>query len=716
MRKIYYYTTPNDNTQRTVWLEKENVYRYTNTDEVVERVPGDSIRIAYRYYYDVNEVYIVYAGSLDSDLITLDENGRPIFYTFNPYGAEFQTVNELYVMTPTVELYPEVTKDNYYLLEDRNFIRKKLNVDVPDYGSESPVIYYVANFKLHSDIPFYQSNKYYYQGKDQKSWYHDTNGAFNPNTIYYDLTGKIKETEVSFELNGKVLYEPGKYYYKKYNRYYIDNSATPTKDQYYTGNNDFFVCRDDKGTLSYGSHWNSQLPVPHYIELGVKTSTIATMKELVGFSKGLNTIHGLILQINNFLEYGNETTRNTSTVQGVVNSLNDLITNFAILDYGQFVVTDSYGRMHTAEAADDKWINSYIEPDVETPIVHVHHTFNPGENTISTIDLNDTQDDEIVIEELQPDAMGHITHKNTKTVTLPFGIKKINADNGSYSAPTTQSDFNIKTKDKWLNTTINNNELLIEHEDAQTAEHTAGLIQDTSPKYGEAFVIPKISIDGKGHVKDLEDFSITLPSISLTSDEGNVVSNITLDSTTGAFTETKVNIGTIALGTYQSLSDNSDILATDSISTAIGKNAYKLSILNGDENTVGSLLQEAKTRSTADEDLSNKIQDLNTKIIGIGDRVKTLEDADFETAISGINNKIKTLEDLRISSRLSQLENNYNDLNTRITTNDTQISSLGNNINDIKTNIQELTTLCNNQKATIETLTQRIEALEGKTT
>lgn len=636
-----------------VWKETESKYHIIdseNENDLVDITKGVLVQEFDYGYSDIVPTYVFINITEQDDLndffVIGAINGKncPIFYTYNPYDAAYQSANEVYIFTPIEagSFYDEVTKEKYYKKIGDDYIKIKYDKEVPNYGSDDDTIFYILNMEQYSNgenvAPFYQSDKYYYKVNDGKSWYFDSNGTFVKDRIYYVVNEELIHA-ATIDTSKYYLYEPGKYYYLIYNRYYIDNNKTATLGrQYYIGKDNFYVYLDTKNVLPTYSHWNTQLPVPHNIQLATKEDSSYTMKELVGFSKSLNTIHGLILQINNFLEYGNEITRNTSTVQGTLNLLNDLITKFELLNYGQFIVTDSYGRMHTAPTVEDKWIKSYINPDVNNPEVHIHHTYNPIADTESTLDLNaeGTKSDDIVINELLKDGTGHIVNKNTKTITLPYGFQKINADEGSYSAPSTAADFNIKTSDdNWLSTSIQNNTLSIKHENAQTATLTKGLTLNSTPKFGEHFVIPKIGIDDKGHVKDLEEFTLTLPTISLTpGTEGNVVTGISLNTTTGVFTETKAHVGNVVLGVYNAT--NGEIASTDTVASAIGKNAYKLNTL---EETV-----------TSNKNASDKADNV------LSGRIKKLEDLDINTITTGLSERISDIEKLKLQEQIDALK------------------------------------------------------------
>lgn len=715
-RKIYYYIADSEpNIQQEVWLNASSGKYYPTAlaepklDKDFVDLDNGSVRPAYKYVVDSPVKYVTYQG--DGTNITQDvSTERPIFYTLNPWDAEYQSANELYLVNTVSGLYLEINKETYYRLdENNNYIRITHNSEVPSYFSEDETKFYTLEITDASDYPFYQNNKYYYQSDDDKlSWYFDKNGSFVENRLYYTLpeeavTGPIdvgaiiKKVE---EDEGKVIYEKGKYYYLINNRYMVDNALTPTTERnYFKGQDDYVVYSDSKGILVIGSHWNTGLPIPHFVTLGRNDEDTYRMEELVGFARSLNTIHGLILQINTFLEYGNETTRDTSTVQGTLNKLNDIIAKFNLIDWGQVAVTDAYGRLHTAPFETDDWVKAYVDPDVENPIIHINHTYNPVEDTTEVVDMNTNAEDKLILTELIPDDMGHIVNKNTKTVTLPSGIKKITADSGEYIAGTTQAAFEIKTADDWLNTAINGNRLDIAHEDPQSAVNTKGLLSDASPSFGSSFVIPKVSIDGKGHVQELAEFTLTLPQGSLTKAEnGNTVVDITFIPETGALVETKELAGNLVLGVYDSSASGS-IAAEDSIAAAIAKT--NSSLVAAKETLEQSIANLTSTNANEHNAIINSITQLTN---------------DNTSAHTDLQNSINTLSSAN-SQEHTTLQGNINTLSGEFT-------SFKNEVQNYETSTNEELSALKQQdislqgditqlQALITALTDRVTALEN---
>ena len=534
-----------------VWSSDGTIY-YHGSSEADKQVIDTSGEI--NYYFEPKNKYI-YSGTTESfylfagqgDSIDFDNNGQAFFYGKNPSSATEMTVNKLYMLTQVTGIIDGVkpTADSkesqsgetiYYKLVDNNYIRCIGTDGLPDTTSGSTPTVYKIEFEKVNERPFYRSGIYYYQENNNSGNYikDKVGNVFSATRTYYNITATV----TTIDFGEQYIYEPGVYYYKKNNRYYIDNNLTYTAGRdYYTGANDYYVFKDEGKVLAAGAKWNIALPVRHGLSIGVRDGVKYSMQELVGFARTLNTIHGLILQINNFLEYNNENTRNTSTVQGVVNTLNDIIAKFEILDYGQFVITDSYGRMHTAPAAEDKWIETYVDPDVDNPVVHVHHLYNKKDNTTSEENLDTLKKDTIELYEPKPDEMGHITYKNTRTVTLPYGFKTLVDDNNDeYVAKNTQYSFKISSKDKWLETKISNDGISIEHTYNKQDEQTSELDLNTATEKNKIITINPI-IDATGHVVSKDTKTVTLPfgfktiSTNGTGDNKTINSNITLNTT-----------------------------------------------------------------------------------------------------------------------------------------------------------------------------------------
>ena len=70
--------------------------------------------------------------------------------------------------------------------------------------------------------------------------------------------------------------------------------------------------------------------------------------EIESFADNLSTINGLIVSLKNLIESDNSGTRNSKTIQGTINTLNDIINCFEDLVPGEFLICDSNGKVNSA--------------------------------------------------------------------------------------------------------------------------------------------------------------------------------------------------------------------------------------------------------------------------------------------------------------------------------------------------------------------------------
>ena len=306
---------------------------------------------------------------------------------------------------------------------------------------------------------FYLKDKYYY--KDEK------------NNIYLDLELNKTEGREYYSLNKDLIlsniqfYEKNKYYYlnPENQLYEIDNEDNYTLEREYFIRTYYYVKEDTRELFDQGSVWNTNVRmIPNSVTLSLREDSYELIP-LTGFARTLNTINGLILEINHLIDFGCKTTRDTQTVQGCINVLNDIIAKFAELSPADILVVDSYGRLHGAthttaqtfitttsaiahkaennedtNLVEDRWIYLNVNPDVLNPNITIEHRFNKVDDTETVSDLNaeasgcngnnnlETESDILVLETPIVDNMGHVVGKNTETVTLPYGFKYFETD------------------------------------------------------------------------------------------------------------------------------------------------------------------------------------------------------------------------------------------------------------------------------------------------
>ena len=282
-----------------------------------------------------------------------------------------------------------------------------------------------------------------------------------------------------------------------------------------------------------GSVWNPNLP---FVADSIFTRhSEYEYIELEEFASQMNTLHGMLLKINKMLEYATPDTRDRATVQGTINTLNDLINKIDNLVPGEFLIVDSNGKIHSAPYSDDKWINIDTDPNAVTPSITITHEYNPQDPPIPTTeDLNTSENadkDTITIVSPVHDETGHIVSNSSHTITLPYGFRNIASANNE-TAITPVSDTTdildaIKTKDlltinssnKWvkLNTEKTGNILSIGHElTPATPNVEFGLGVDLTVDdldIDNTFEVPCFTLDEAGHIINAETHTVTIPEL-----------------------------------------------------------------------------------------------------------------------------------------------------------------------------------------------------------
>jgi hypothetical protein len=144
------------------------------------------------------------------------------------------------------------------------------------------------------------------------------------------------------------FYKADKYYYYsiKYDKDVLDSSTTmkePThpdvhpnyfeyddegKKLIYYLINYAYVMSDESGTLEEGFLWQKDVNnLPDGLVLGTREE-IWKWKELESFASTLNTIHGLILNVNKIFKLNDKITRDNETIGGMLNQIKDITKMF----------------------------------------------------------------------------------------------------------------------------------------------------------------------------------------------------------------------------------------------------------------------------------------------------------------------------------------------------------------------------------------------------
>jgi hypothetical protein len=350
-----------------------------------------------------------------------------------------------------------------------------------------------------------------------------------PETSYYNIT-------VEEPWNLTKFYEPGKYYYTRDdNTYAIDHSEYITSGRKYYARDAIYVMPESTN-LNYpiGTEWNSYATeVPENVILGTRQEHYV-WKPLKGFARTLNTIHGLILQINRIMQFGNTETRDETTVAGLMNKMKDIISKFGVLIPNKPMVVNQYASMASADMVTNDWISASVDGTPDNEKFNITHLY-PHKKSDSTSTYNvNGNGNTIVLETLERDNAGHVTKVNQNTVTLPFGFKSIGTNGVSTAvtelglpnsavtivADNTQSTFNINSANKWMriaNTDGSSNIVAIGHAlspISANANKEYGLKKNETVSTLDAdnvFEVPSFKFDEAGHIIEANTRTVALP-------------------------------------------------------------------------------------------------------------------------------------------------------------------------------------------------------------
>lgn len=277
-------------------------------------------------------------------------------------------------------------------------------------------------------------------------------------------------------------------------------------------------------------------------------------QEIKGFANDLSTINGLILELRTLIESDDLETRNRETVQGTINTLNDIINIFEDLVPGEFLICDANGHINSANWTtkqafeytnigditnssqnpvenENQWIK--VDLDENNRLISIAHQAHKVKDTEHQSDINGSSD---VISLYSPivDNTGHIVGNHTETVILPYGFKYVQpndynnkvvddavSNTEKIEADNTQDNLLVGNSNKWIKISANSDTdtLSIGHEvhDFESGEANTfyGLTQDETvaslDEKDNAFKVPCIKFDEAGHIIDARTHTVVLP-------------------------------------------------------------------------------------------------------------------------------------------------------------------------------------------------------------
>lgn len=573
----------------------------------------ESFATAGREYYSLKITYKLVQGS---DIIEItDENAVEIANMHDM--SEFQGANQdvFYVWTDDkgAKRYIEVNYNNFQ--QAYNAISRKYEIVVLTYKKVGQP---------------YHANGFYYEVKDPTS---SKNGSYlidNNDTItlgrQYYLFNKPDDEGNTVDITPYLVPGDTLNYYTD-NEYYVESppgsgnfivadSVEKEDVQYWDPTKLLYVLEDANGIYDKGAEWPMEVKqIPEDVKLATRTVTWE-LKPLPEFGDKLVTLHGLLLALYKHLNE-DALTRDTTLMRGALNQFNDLMHRFADLVPGQFTIVDDYGRMHSAQhstaqalsfeaitdanaqtvagnkaAAENALITLSINSDFRKPSLSITHSnANKINGTTSSDNMNTNKDDVLVLETPLIDNAGHVVGKNKHSVTMPYGFKFVTPANSSalgdltanttqIVADNTQDVLTVASQNKWIKLASQNNTLQLAHAIVSTSfgEQKTNS-QDATPKFGDTFNVPVITVDNAGHVTAFTTETVKIPGLTYQEDtaaNNDVVLNIAYNYNTatdvGEFVETRGKVDTLTIQDYDISGVASAKLAnTDKIHEAFAK-------------------------------------------------------------------------------------------------------------------------------------------------
>lgn len=379
--KQYFTVSTVEKEDKTVYIER---IRY-----VEERGLSSTDFLLYDYYYKVDGVYYL-AEYFDSNqtyyrkIVTLEPKKE------NVNSASPENINEIDVVSfdsyaGKVAVYKKGGAggangfNEYVLLTEKMLNTHTENlVTITATAIENvyvPFLYYreVTNI----EDPYYGS------------YIIDTSSTCDKEAIYYEKDQMTYGDVINAIVEGE-RYIPGKFYYKvsekdKDDEYILDTSKELTVGREYYKKNSLYVLSDSSGRFNYGVEWNLNVEKPKEVKLA-KREEIWELQELKGFARNYNTIHGLILRLNQILDLDNPESRNLDTIQGALNSIRDVLGYLHNIKPNELLVTDDYGRFTTTKITTDEWLETAYSDDSNITFKHLYlgdDTIPSGSNGIT---------------------------------------------------------------------------------------------------------------------------------------------------------------------------------------------------------------------------------------------------------------------------------------------------------------------------------------------
>lgn len=472
--------------------------------------------------------------------------------------------------------YQKEEDSNYIFLTSENDLINLKDSGIKYYSFPTDTITQITN----KQKMFYWPNKYYYQeGND----YIFAKEDVKLKNKYYIITPS--------ELVTDKFYEPNKYYYlNDEGNYVIDTSPAMTEGREYLFIFEKYV-KDGNGIYNDGEKWNANITeVPEGVIFGLR-KPVYVWKELTGFSRSLNTIHGLIVQINQFLKFGDKLTRDTSTVQGCLNTLNDILNRFELLVPNKVLLVNRYGKIQSAENVTDDWFDIKTD-DGKLAVSHK----DPVKVDVESVEAKTPNfGDSFELTDHYFDDKGHKHTTTTHTVTIPKG--SLTDDAASGSDVITQLNFvgetgalsTIRTNIGDLK--LDGYEKLAENDDVASGDTLSQALSKLQTQ-----------------INDEEDTrNKVIQALDMAKSESNTQFISSIEQIDG-----KVNVTRTYAGTLQ-LSENTNLTTSDAVISGSDNLAVAFGKTQGQLDTKATKTELSEAKNELNQDISNLTEAVNDK-------------------------------------------------------------------------------------------------------
>ena len=287
-------------------------------------------------------------------------------------------------------------------------------------------------------------------------------------------------------------------------------------------------------------------------------------------------------------------------------------------------------------ASQNKWLRVAADPtNDKITIGHSYSTqeardFDEDVSIATALDGTEQTDNKIVLPVLKTDNAGHVIDHSTNTFYIPHTFKSIvvttdndtdtdsTQTNGTLIADHIVDSWTIAPQNKWIDIAADptNDKITIGHKYSPetTSRNDTGDTVAQTPSFGATFRVPNYETDRAGHIIKSSSHTVQIPQNSYTETENKtagVMTTMSLDKTSGAFTATRANVGTLTLTEYNyDASNTAKVVATDSVNTAFSK-------------VDAQIAKEITDRSESIADLNNNITDMNERLVASDNTLRT---------------------------------------------------------------------------------------------